>query len=102
MVVGSGGQLHSAGDRLPERRHPEGLDRHPDLERAERATELQPAVGEIRMVLAPQGVLEHVVVQPERGLQSAGVLHQQTPRLVGLEEPLVRVQPDGIGAFHSA
>ena len=61
-----------------------------------------PRSAKVRMVLAPQGVLEHVVVQPERGLQSAGVLHQQTPRLVGLEEPLVRVQPDGIGAFHSA
>ena len=37
----------------------------------------------------------------ERALKRAAVLHQQAARLVGLKEPLVRVQPDRIGALNS-
>ena len=38
----------------------------------------------------------------EDAFKGAAVLHQKAARLVGLKEPLVRVQPDRIGALDSA
>ena len=95
-----GGQLHPLRDGASERSHPKGLDRHPDLQRPKRAAQLQAAIREVGMVRAPHRVLEHVVVEGEDVLQRAGVLHQQAACLVGLEEPLVGVQPNRIGALN--
>ena len=54
------------------------------------------------MVLAPHRVLEDVGPDAEGVLERALVLHQQAAGLVGLEEPLVRIQPDRIGTLDPA
>ena len=44
------------------------------------------------VVRTPNRILDDVVPQSERTLERPHVLHQQAARLVGLEEPLVRVR----------
>ena len=100
--LGPSGQFHPVRHGPPERGHPEGLDRHPDLQGPKRAAQLQAAIRDVRMVRAPYRVLEDVVPHGERALKRAYVLHQQAARLVRLEEPFVRVKPDGIGALDPA
>ncbi len=102
VLLGPGGQFHTLRDGPPERGHPEGLHRHPDFQGPEGAAQLQAAIRDVRVVRAPYRILEDVVVNPERALERACVLHQKTARLVGLEEPLVRVHSNRIGALHAA
>ena len=85
-------QIHALQYRLAEAGHPEGLHGHPDLERARRAAQLQPAVREIRVVRSPYGVLQHVVTECEGAFQAFDVLYHEHRSLVRLKEPLVRVQ----------
>ncbi len=50
----------------------------------------------------PDRVLQHVVGDSERCVERRGILHHEAARLVGLEEPFVGVQADGVGPLHSA
>ena len=92
-------QIHPLVDCLPEGGHPEGLDRHPDLQGAETAARLQVAVHEVRVVGAPDGVLQDVRPDRKGVFERADVLHEEATGFIALEEPLVRVQFDRIRPF---
>ena len=76
-------------DRRPERVEPEHLHAQPQLQRAGASRELDPAVAEVD--LAAERVAQVLAAQRERALQQPRLAHQHRARLVGLEEPLVRV-----------
>ena len=102
VALGPGRKLHPPGDGASEGGHPESLDRHPDLQGADRAAQLQAAVREVRVIGAPYRVLKDIVLDRESALQGTQFLHHEDARLIGLEEPLVGVEPDRIGALDPA
>ena len=81
---------------------PKKLERQPDLERARAARELEPAVGEVDLVVLHHGVLEVVGRDLERAAQQAPVADQQAAAPERLVEPLVRVERDRVGQLDAA
>ena len=92
------GQGDPVGDRVAERGEPEHLDRQPQLQRADAARELDAAVAEVD--LAAEGVAQVLAVQREGPLEQARLADQDGAGLVGLEQPLVRVDRQRIGALY--
>ena len=85
-------------DRVAERSEPERLDRHPHLESAAHAAELQAAVGEVDLG-ARRDVAKVVGEDLEGEAQTVGVAHEQGATFEGLEEPLVGIERHGVGAL---
>ena len=53
------------------------------------------------MIRTPHRVLQHVVSDGKCVLEMLGVFHHESSDLIGLKEPLVRVQTYGIGACNT-
>ena len=88
-------QRHPVRDRRAERVEPEHLHAQPELEGARASRELDPSVAEVD--LASERVAQVLAAQGERALEQARLPHQHRARLVGLEEPLVRIDRRAIG-----
>ena len=84
-------------DRGLERVEAEDAQRQPELERARAAGELRAALAELDDAAA--GVAQVGAVERERVLEQAGLADEHGADLVGLEEPLVRVEHERVGAL---
>ena len=93
------GQRDPAADRLAERRQPEDADRQPQLQRPRPARELHGAVAEVD--LAAQHVAQVGALERERPLEQVRLAHEQAADLVRLEQPLVRVEHQRVGALEA-
>jgi hypothetical protein len=91
------GQRDPAADRVAERGQAEDADRQPQLQRARPARELHRAVAEVD--LAGERVAQVGALERERALEQRRLAHQQAADLVGLEQPLVRVEHQRVGAL---
>ena len=84
-------------------RESKGAEAQPELQCLERARELHAAFVEVHVL---RDVARHVrevvgvvfLFNAECVAQHAGIFHEQTAKLVRLEQPLVRIECDGIGA----
>ena len=94
-LLGALGEVDPAVDRGAEGVEPERVERQPQLQRARAAAELRPAVAEVDLVVA-RDVAQVLAEDRERALERARVADERAARLVGLEEPLVRVEDDGV------
>ena len=89
-------------DGLPERGQAEHLERHPELERAKAARQLNAEVGEVHLpflVLRPVDVAQVVGPRAEDLRQEPPVAHEHASDLEGLEEPLVRIERERVRAL---
>src|SRR3954465_5345798 len=93
------GQRDPAAHRLAERGQAEDADRQPQLQRARPARELHRAVAEVD--LAAHHIAQVVALQRERPLEQPGLPPEQAADLIGLKEPLVRVEHERIGALEA-
>ena len=89
------GERDPVRDRRAERVEPEHAHRQPQLQRAGAARELGAAVAEVHRAAA--GVAQVGALERERALEQAGLAHEHAADLVGLEEPLVRVEHERVG-----
>jgi hypothetical protein len=80
---------------------PVDLERQPQLQRAELARERDPAVGEVDLVVAGRGVAQIRRARREGGGQQRSVAHEHAAQLGRLEEPLVRVERERVGALEA-
>ena len=93
------GQRDAARDRVAERGQAEHAHREPQLERAPAARQLERAVAEVD--LAAGHVAQVRAVERERPLQQPRLADEHAAELVGLEEPLVRVEHERVGALEA-
>ena len=94
------GQVEAAVDRRPERGQAEVAERHPELQRAAAAGELQAEVGEVHLAVPASMSLRKSgeISKPRRSARRRGRAAPQLDRLV---EPFVRVERDRVGELHA-
>jgi hypothetical protein len=93
------GEVQGAVNRSPKRVHAERAHRQPNLQRARRARQLDPVIGEVHLAFVC-GRLRQVVGRDLEGAAERRVLpYEDAPTLVRLVQPLVGVERDRVGTL---
>ena len=99
--LGPFSDVHAGLNGRSDARHPVGLEGQPQLQRPGFTAQLQRPVEQVNPVFAAHHVFEVFGRHRKGALQRTGVAYQHHAAVVGLEQPFVRVDHQGVGQFHA-